>query len=172
MEVFEAIRKRRSVRAYTEAPVTEAQLTRFLEAALYAPTWKNYQCWTAVVLTEREDIRELGRLLRHNPGEAVFETVPCFVVFAADPEKSGVRDGKPYYMADAAIAMENAVLAATELGLGTCWIGAFTEEPIKAFLGIPSTHRIVAMTPLGVPAESPAARPRRSLGEAVRFHRY
>ena len=115
MEVFEAIEKRRSVRAYAATPLTEAQLTRFLEAALLAPSWKNYQCWSAVVLTDREDILRLGELLRHNPGQAVFETVPCFVLFTADPGKSGVRDGKPYYMADAAIAMENAVLAAASV---------------------------------------------------------
>jgi nitroreductase len=97
----------------------------------------------------------------------VFETAPYFLLFVADPEKSGVRDGKPYYMTDIGIAMENAVLAATELGLGTCWIGAFTEGPIREYFHIPENQHIVAITPLGVPAEAPEARPRKALDEFV-----
>ena len=172
MEVFEAISRRRSVRAYSGAPVADDQLARFLEAARLAPSWKDYQCWNAVVLTDRGDIRRLGELLRYNPGREVFDTVPCFIVFTADPGRSGVRDDKPYYMTDVGIAMENAVLAATDMGLGTCWIGAFTEGPIKEFLGIPEEMRVVALTPLGVPAEAPEARPRRPMEEAVFYGRW
>ena len=65
------------------------QLDRFLRAALLAPSWKDYQCWNAVVLTDRGDIRRLGELLRYNPGREVFDTVPCFIVLTADPERSG-----------------------------------------------------------------------------------
>ena len=102
----------------------------------------------------------------------MFETVPCFVLFVADPARSGVRDEKPYYMTDIGIAMQNAVLTATEMGLGTCWIGAFTEGPIKELLGIPEELRIVSITPLGVPAEAPEARPRRTLSEFVYAERW
>jgi nitroreductase len=167
MEVFETITQRRSVRAYQDAPVSRQALLRVLEAARLAPSWKDYQCWSILVLSQREDIQALGQLLRHNPGKEVFDTVPYFLLFIADPEKSGVRDGKPYYMTDIGIAMENAVLAATELGLGTCWVGAFTEGPIKEFLNIPESQRIVAITPLGIPAEAPEARPRKQLHEFV-----
>ncbi len=169
MEVFEAIAKRRSIRAYRDTPVTREQLTRFLEAIRLAPSWKDKQCWNVIVLTDRADIQKLGELLRGNPGKSVFDTVPCFIVLTADPEKSGVRDDKPYYMTDVGIAMENGVLAATEMGLGTCWVGAFTEGPIKEFLNIPEHIRLVALTPLGVPAEAPDARPRRELADMV-FH--
>lgn len=169
---MQAIAARRSVRAYEDTPVTEEQLGRFLEAARLAPSWKNHQCWHAVVLRDREDLRRLGELLRCNPGREVFETAPCFVVFTADPAASGVRDDKPYYMADVGIALQNAVLAATEMGLGTCWVGAFTEEPIRSFLGVPEGERIVAITPLGVPAEAPAPRPRRVLSDCVFYGRW
>ena len=172
MEVFEAIEQRRSIRAYADAPVSREQLDRFLRAALLAPSWKDYQCWNVVVVSDREDIRQLGELLRHNPGREVFDTVPYIIVFVADPEKSGIRDGKPYYMTDVGIAMENAVLAAAEMGLGTCWVGAFTEGPIKEFLGIPESLRIVALTPLGVPAESPEPRPRKPMEEFAFFGRW
>ena len=172
MNVMEAIETRRSVRAYKDTPLTSEQLTRFLEAARLAPSWKDKQCWHIMVLTDREIIEKLGELLRYNPGENVFKTVPCFVLFFADPALSGVRDEKPYYMTDIGIAMENAVLAATEMGLGTCWIGAFTEGPIKEFLGVPENLRLVALTPLGIPDEAPAPRPRKALEEIVCLNRW
>jgi nitroreductase len=167
MEVFEAITQRRSIRAYKDEPIPRDDLLRVLEAARLAPSWKDYQCWSILVLSRREDIQALGQLLRYNPGKEVFDTAPYFLLFVADPEKSGVRDEKPYYMTDIGIAMENAVLAATELGLGTCWVGAFTEGPIKELLSIPENQRIVAITPLGIPAEAPEPRPRKALSEFV-----
>ena len=165
MTVMQAIEKRRSIRAYEPTPVSKEQLMTFLEAVRLAPSWKDKQCWRVIVLSDRERIQALGELLRHNPGKGVFETAPYFLVFLADPSESGVRDEKPYYMADIGICLENACLAATEMGLGTCWVGAFTEEPIKEFLGVPEQYRIVAITPLGVPAEDPAPRPRKPLAE-------
>jgi len=172
MTVFEAIETRRSVRAYESTPLTREQITRFLEAVRLAPSWKDKQCWRILVVTDREIIRGLGELLRHNPGKEVYETAPCFVLFFADPALSGVRDEKPYYMTDIGIAMENAVLAATEMGLGTCWVGALTEAPIKEYLGVPEGLRLVALTPLGVPAESPDARPRMTTEEFVCHNRW
>lgn len=165
MTVLEAIEKRRSIRAYADTPVPREALMRVLEAVRLAPSWKDKQCWNVIVLSEREQILRLGELLRFNPGRSVFDTAPHFLVFTADPEKSGVRDDKPYYMTDIGIAMQNGVLAAEELGLGTCWVGAFTEGPIKELLGVPEQTRIVAVTPLGYPAEAPDARPRKPMNE-------
>ncbi len=172
MNVTDAIRARRSIRAYETTPLTRDQLAAFLEAVRLAPSWKDKQCWRVMVITDRETILGLAPLLRHNPGPAVYETAPCFVLFFADPALSGERDGKPYYMTDIGIAMENAVLAATELGLGTCWVGAFTEGPIKEYLGVPEALRLVALTPLGVPAEAPEARPRMELSDFVCHDRW
>ena len=172
MNVFEAIETRRSIRAYKDTPLTKEQLIRFLEAARLAPSWKDKQCWRILVVTDRAAIEKLGELLRHNPGEDVYKTAPCFVLFFADPALSGVRDEKPYYMTDIGIAMENAVLAATEMGLGTCWVGAFTDGPIKEYLGVPEELRLVALTPLGVPDEEPAPRPRKDLEEIVFQNRW
>lgn len=167
MEVFAAIEARRSVRAYRDEPVSDGQLARFLKAVRLAPSWKDKQCWSVVVVSGRERLQQLGELLRWNPGRAVFDTVPYFIVLTADPALSGVRDDKPYYMTDIGIAMQNGVLAATEMGLGTCWIGSFTEGPIKEFLGVPEHMRVVAGTPLGVPAETPDPRPRKPLEDFV-----
>ena len=167
MEVMEAIEKRRSIRAYADRPVSAEQLTQVLEAIRLAPSWKNRQCWNVIVLSDRERILALGEQLKWNPGREVYDTAPVFLILTADPSKSGVRDDKPYYMTDVGIALENGVLAATALGLGTCWVGAFSEDPVKELLGIPDPIRVAAITPLGVPAEAPEPRPRRAMEDMV-----
>ena len=167
MTVMQAIQDRRSIRAYKDTPVTDEQLNAVLEAARLAPSWKDFQCWNVIVISGRENIQALGEVLRFNPGKEVFDTVPYFLVFCGDPEKSGSAFGKDYYMADVAICMENAILEAHEQGLGTCWVGWFKEDKVKELLGIPENIKVVALTPLGVPAEAPEARPRMTMDEFV-----
>ena len=168
MNVMEAIAKRRSIRLYEPTPVSREQLMTFLEAMRLAPSWKDMQCWQVIVLSDREQIMALGELLDHNPRrEGVFETVPYFIAMVADPAQSGEMNGMHYYMTDIGIALENACLAATEMGLGTCWIELFNEQPIKEFLKIPENMRLVALTPLGVPAQDPKPRPRKALADFV-----
>lgn len=170
MTVMEAIEKRRSIRSYEDAPVSREQLLTFLEAIHLAPSWKNSQGWKVIVLSDRQRILALGELLHHNPGKGesgVFDKVPYFIAVAADPSVSGDEEGKPYYLTDIGICLENACLAATEMGLGTCWIGWFEEQPIREFLGLPDGLRLVALTPLGVPAQDPKPRPRKALSEFV-----
>ncbi len=168
MTVMEAIEKRRSIRVYEDAPVSREQLETFLEAMRLAPSWKDMQCWQVIVLSDREQIMRLGELLGHNPRrEGVFDKVPYFIAVLADPAQSGDEEGKSYYMTDIGIALENACLAATEMGLGTCWIGWFDEQPIKQFLSVPDQLRLVALTPLGVPAQDPKPRPRKAMADFV-----
>lgn len=79
---------------------------------------------------------------------------PLVAVIVADPSESGIISDKEYYLVDSAIAMEHFVLAATNEGYGTCWIGSFNEDNIKRSLSIPNNYRVVAMTPVGEIAES------------------
>ena len=168
MNVMQAIESRRSIRSYKDEPVSREQLMTFLEAIRLAPSWKDMQCWQVIVLSEREQIMALGELLHHNPRqEGVFDKAPYFIAVAADPAQSGDEEGKPNYMTDIGICLENACLAATEMGLGTCWIGWFDEQPIKDFLRIPANMRLVALTPLGVPAQEPKPRPRKAMADFV-----
>lgn len=161
MDCLEAIRQRRSIRRYKDAPVTPAQLDAVLEAAQCAPSWKNQQPWTYIVLHDRAQIQALGRATGGNPKGNAYENAAYFLVVCADPEKSGNREGKPYYMADVGITLTQVTLAAAAQGLGTCWVGAFPEQPVKQLLGVPYNIRVVAITPLGVPDEAPEARPRK-----------
>jgi nitroreductase len=100
-----------------------------------------------------------------NPGSRAIATAPVVIVVCAEPTASGVENGIEYYIADTAIAFEHLCLAAHALGLGTCWMGWFSENAIREALGIPDTIRVVGVTPLGYPDQEPKARPRKALEE-------
>jgi len=162
VEFTEVVRRRRSIRKYRPDPVPQAKIAQVLDAARLAPSWANSQCWTFVVVSDPKAKRRLAEA-----GNEWIEQAPSIVVACADPKKSGVKRDQAYYLLDIGIAMEHLVLAATDLGLGTCWIGWFDEQKAKVALGVPKDVRVVALTPLGYPDEEPEARPRRSLGEIV-----
>ncbi len=153
MDIFETIQQRKSVRKYIDKPVENEKIEKIITAAQSAPSWRNGQCWKFIVITDpkikKEIIRCTGSFNQSWLGKEYALILAC-----GDPEKSGKRDNQPYYLVDVAIAMENLVLAATALGLGTCWMGSFQEDKIKELLKIPAHIRIVALSPLGYPAKS------------------
>ncbi len=154
MEFFEVIKQRKSYRNFSSQPVEQGKILQVLEAARIAPSWQNRQCWRFVVVQDKEKIKKIGQLNPFTLNINFFlQKVPLIIVACANPKNSGHRAGLDYFLVDTAIAMEHLVLAATDLGLATCWIGAFDEKMIKDLLEIPSEVRIVAMTPLGYPAE-------------------
>lgn len=152
MDFFEVIASRKSTRKFMDKPVEKEKLELVLNAARLAPSWRNGQCWKFVAVTEpgikKELIRYTGTFNMSWLGQEQAIIVAC-----GNPDKSGSKNGQQYYLVDVAIAMENLVLAATALGLGTCWIGAFDEEKLKKLLNIPNDYRVVAITPLGYPAQ-------------------
>ncbi|MBN1459980.1 MAG: nitroreductase family protein [Armatimonadetes bacterium] len=167
MELMDVIGQRRSIRKYRPDPVPQAKIDRVLEAARLAPSWANGQCCSFVVVTDPKVKRRLAE-----SGNDWVEHAPCLVVACADPQRSGTKGDQSYYLLDVGIAMEHVVLAATDLGLGTCWIGWFDEHKARSALGAPKDKRVVAFTPLGYPDESPEPRPRKSLGELVSRDRW
>ena len=167
MNLYEAMEKRRSIRAYKADPVPQDALERILHAAQVAPSWKNRQAWHIVTIDKRDTLVALGRLLEGNPRGVDYNTLPMALVLAMDPTAVDILDGKAYYLVDAGIVGEHMVLAAEAEGLATCWIGWFADAPIKALLGVPDPYRIVMITPLGYPAEAPKARPRKELSAFV-----
>jgi len=167
MELMEAIRKRRSIRKYRPDPVPQEDIEYVLEAARLAPSWANSQCWHLVVVTDpqvKEAVAKAG-----NPWTA---QAPALIVACADATKPGTKGDQQYYMLDIGIAVEHLILAATDRGLGTCWIGAFKEEVAREALGVPDSIRVVAFTPLGYPAEPPGPQRRKSLNQIVSYNRY
>ncbi|MFB3882116.1 MAG: nitroreductase family protein [Armatimonadota bacterium] len=167
MNLMDVIRERRSVRKFRLDPVPQEKIDHLLEAARLAPSWANGQCWTFIVVTDPKTRRRLAEA-----GNEWIEHAPVVIVACADPKNSGEKGDQAYYLLDIGIAMEHLILAATETGLATCWIGWFDETKARAALSVPKDIRVVAMTPLGFADESPEARPRRPLQEIVYSERW
>ena len=148
MDFYDVVKNRKSVRSYKPDRVPEDVLLRIMEAARLAPSWANKQCWRYVIVDDP------GLISRVAPGMVKSFGAPLMIVLCADPAQSGQREGKDYYLVDAAISMEHLVLAASAEGLGTCWVaGRLEEAVIRQALGVPDNLRVVAITPLGYPAE-------------------
>ena len=152
MNFFDVIKTRNSIRKYIDKPVAPEKIEQIMTAAQLAPSWKNGQCWKFVLVTDPEQKKSLIRCTSVF-NQSWMGTEYAIIVACADPARSGFRNDQHYYLVDAAIAMEHLILAATELGLGTCWIGGFEEAKAKKVLAIPDNYRVVAMTALGYPAE-------------------
>lgn len=168
MDLYEALEGRRSIRRYTTDPVSSEVLGKMLNAARIAPSWSNRQCWRFIVVREQFRREKLaGSLPEGNPCKKALAAAPVVIVLCADPQASGHQDGKDYYLLDAGLALQQFMLAAHAEGLGTCWVAWFDEAAARVACSIPETHRVVAMTPLGIPARQPSPRPRKELEEIV-----
>ena len=178
MDFLEVIEKRRSIRKYKSDPIPEEKLNKVLEAARIAPSWSNLQCWRYVVVKEDGTKKALaGVLPSGNPVKSAFNQAPIIIVGCADPERSGYigsqRIGdKQWHILDFGISMQQLVLAATNEGLGTCWVCWFSEKKVKDILDVPDNIDVVALTPLGYPNEEPKAKHRKSLQEIVYYEQY
>jgi nitroreductase len=150
MQFREVINKRSSTRDYKNTPVEEEKIEYILDCARQAPSWANTQCWRFITIQNHETINELAKVSIINRW---LKQAPCIIIACADTTASGNKNNINYYTVDVAIAFEHLILAATDLGLGTCWIGGFDEKKIKELLGIPPRVKVVAMTPLGYPAQ-------------------
>ncbi|UCD97140.1 MAG: nitroreductase family protein [Candidatus Bathyarchaeota archaeon] len=170
MEVFTAIEKRCSIRSYKTTQVGKKDLYRVLEAGRLAPSASNKQPWQFIVVTDKQ----VKEKLRAAYDKDWFVSAPVIIIGCAVPEEAWKRmDGQEYWMVDVAIAIQNMILAATELGLGTCWIADFDEEAIRKAVKLPSNIRVVAMTPLGHPADEKGPRKsRKPLAEIVRHEHW
>lgn len=171
MDIYKVINIRRSIRNYKPDPIPEETLTKILEAARLAPSGKNGQPWRFVIVREAE-LKE--KLVSACKGQAFLAQAPLVIVACGNDAEAYQKQGG--YMTsmiiDVAIALEHLVLAATSEGLGTCWIGAFQEDEVRKILNVPNYLRIIALTPLGYPAESPPPKPRKELKEIIINNRF
>jgi nitroreductase len=149
MEFSSVIKSRESIRDYSSKKVEDEKIKYILECGRLAPSWTNRQCWQFIVVKDKKIIKELSKASIINRW---LKNTPIVIVACGDPKQSGVRNKINYFMVDVSIALEHIVLAATDKGLGTCWIGGFSENKVKRILEIPDRIRVVALTPLGYPA--------------------
>ena len=179
MTVLEAIKDRRSVRRFTEEPVSAGDLGKVLEAARWAPSWVNVQPWKVIVVYDAEKKDALKQtLLPKNPAAKGFDQAPVLLVLVGERGKSGLygesaaTDKGDWYMFDLGIAAQNIALAAHSIGLGTVHVGALDHKKAGEILAVPEGFEVVEILPLGHPAFDPKTPPRKELKEFVTYETF
>jgi nitroreductase len=184
VDLLEGIMTRRSVRRFTDAPIDDKQIEAILEAGRWAPSWSNTQCWHFIVVRDPAIKARLSETLLQlklpdktidNPSLKTFKTAPVVIAACAELGRSGFNgsalatDKGDWYMFDVALAMQNMVLAAHALGLGTVHVGLLDAKKAAEILGVPPGFCVVEIMPLGHPDPSFTAKapPRKPLAEIV-----
>jgi nitroreductase len=173
MDVLEAIKGRRSIRAFKDTDISPETVEKLIDAARWAPSAGNIQPWEFIIIRYPETKKRLAEAAL---GQSFIEEAPVVIVVCADEERSargyGSRGRTLYCIQDTAAAIQNIHLAAYAMGLGTCWVGAFREDEARKILGIPEGVRPVAIIPVGYPAESPSPQNRRPIKQIVHYEKF
>ena len=166
MDVFEAIKKRRSIRSYEDKPIEEDKLKKVLEAGRLAPSAANRQEWKFVIVKDRF----LKKKIAAAANKQNFISQAGAIIVGCGTECFNVMTcGQYAYTVDVSIAMTQMSLQAVEEGLGTCWIGAFKEDEVKKILNLPDEVRVVELMTLGYPAYVPEPTLRKKLDEVISY---
>ena len=161
MDVFEAIRTRRSVRAFTGNAIPREDLEKIVDSGRLAASGSNKQPWDFIVITDREMIEQLKTASKW------IEKAAAIIAVVMDP-------GSRWWVEDGAAAVQNMLLASTALGYGSCWLEGYTlrnEDAFKALLGVPAEKRLMTLVPIGVPVEWPT-KEKKSLEEVIHWEKY
>jgi nitroreductase len=168
VEFFEALRMRRSVRAYEDRPVEEEKLQRILAAANSAPSAGNLQAYEILVVRAKTMKEALAQA---SCNQTFIAQAPVLLVFCAHPRRSEVKYGQTggdfFALQDATIACAYSELAAAALGLGTVWIGALDAPKVIQITGIPPAWKPISLLPIGYRAQMPTPTSRRHLDHLV-----
>ena len=179
MDFFDVIKARRSVRHYTPAAVDPALVDQVIEAGILAPSAGNRQPWEFVVIEHDAALKQAvvdttfrGNSWTHGQSQDWLLEAPVLLVVCADVVRSvsryGWQQSQKLIVEDIAAAVENMLLAATALGLSSCWIGGFDAVALSACLGLPELVAPIAILPLGYGAQAPTSPAKRTLAEVVR----
>ena len=166
MDVMQAIRERRSIRKYRPDPVEPEKLKKIAEAFRLAPSAVNAQNWKLLIVTDN-DVKE--RIKNASPGKPDMLTEAPVVLAGICSTSKEMLNGHRVDSVDVSIALSFAMLEAQELGLGTCWIGYYTEPEMRKALNLSDDYTIVAVMPLGYADENPEQRPRKDTAEVVAY---
>jgi len=159
LDALEAIQKRRSVRKYRSTPLSKDLISKLIDAARMAPSAMNLQPWEFIAVTDRETLSKIADATDY--GKFISAAPLCIAVFCKDAK---------YYLEDGSAAVENILIAATALGLGTCWVAGDKKayaNTIGELLAVPSGYKLLALIPAGYPDEPEKARKKRDLSEVL-----
>jgi nitroreductase len=165
MDVLEATKGRRSIRKYTQEPVSEEQVMQILEAGRWAPSRGNSQAWKFIVLKNAQGLKDLAEAI---PTGKFLAEAPLGIAVVIDPRASKHPEQ------EGAAAIQNMLLAAHALGLGACWTsvyGTYSEEKARQLLQIPDEEWLLSVVSVGHPAETPE-RGRKELDEITFTDKY
>jgi nitroreductase len=169
MEFRDLINKRYSMRSYKSDPVEADKLEYILDSARLAPTASNLQPFQIIVIKSKGREEDLRKIYKSN----WFVEAPLIICICGIPENGWVRwDNRQYLDVDIAIVMDHIILAATDLGLGTCFIAAFDVNNARNVLSIPDNVEPILFTPLGYPDDLPGIKNRKELVELVRYEHW
>lgn len=173
MDVFDAIRGRHSVRDYLNKEISEELVKKLLSAAIMAPSAGNRQAWEFIIV---RDPTTKNALARAAYDQGFIARAPVVIVVCANQlrsaERYGARGVELYCIQDSAAAIQNLLLAAYSMGIGTCWVGAFNESMASKLLQIPEGIRPVALIPVGYAARSSHPTSRLPLERVLHHERY
>lgn len=181
MDSLECLLTRRSIRKFTDREVDNETLQKVIEAARYAPSWANTQCWEFVVVRDRGVKGQLVQTFPHeNAARKSVLQAPVVMAILGKRELSGYYKGKPatnkgdsWYMYDLGLASQNLALAAHSLGLGSVFLGLFDASAAEKILSVPEGISMLALMPMGYPEKIPSvASPRKPLCEFVFLNKY
>ena len=170
MEFNEVIQKRHSIRVFTDQPMEDEKLKQILETANLAPSAGNLQAYEIYVVT---DAKKRDGLSCDALAQEYIAKAPVVLVFCTHPEltegRYTERGSRLYTVQDATIACTFAMLAATDLGLGSVWVGTFDEKVVRLIIGAPEDQVPVVILPIGYPGEFPDQHPRRPLEQLAHW---
>ncbi len=166
MDLFEAVKKRRSVREYSDKPVLKSDLEKIIDAARFAATARNIQPWKFLIVTNKQMLKKIADLTEH--GKFIEQAQACIVVLSSDTK---------YYLEDGSAATQNILLAATSLGLGTCWVAGDKKdycEGIMKLLGIAKDYKVISFVSVGYPKKEAALKEveKKSLKELLFWEKF
>jgi len=190
MEVFEAIKERRSYRSFLPEPISEAVIEKILEAAIWAPSPLNTQPWEFIIIT-REDVKEkifseAGRCIKRVLEKSgwkwlekyqvdFLQSAPVIIAVIGDPKKTGadmfLEEGGVGYQHACAAAIQNMHLAAHALGIGSLWFTFFDRKAMREILGIDTNKTPLALVCLGKPGGEPLQTRRKDVKEKTTYIR-
>jgi len=168
MEVFEAIKKRRSIRNYFKKPISGEIIDKLIEALIWAPSAGNLQSRKFYFVFNEKIKKDLAEAAF---GQDFIAQVPLVVVGCTDDkivQRYGERGKNLYSICDVSASIENLMLVAEENNLGTCWVGAFDEKEVTKILNLPKNLRPIVIVPVGYPAEKPLPPPRVLKNKAIK----
>ena len=168
MELYDAIMTRRSVRKFTDYSVTDEEINKILESAEWAPSWSNTQCWEFIIVRDKDLLMKISQTYSEtNPARKCTESASVAIAICGKSDLPGFAGGakltkfESWFMFDLGLAVQNMLLTAHNLGLGSVVVGLLDHKKCAELLDVKSPYELVGILPLGKPVEFKKIGPKR-----------